>query len=204
MTEIIGAFNQLCICSGRTLSCYSDSLHRAGSAHCKVSTQKGLFCYRVMSFGLKNAGATYQRLMNKMFTKQLGRIIEVYIDDMVIKSKEADEHLRDIDECFQVLRYYRLRLNPTKCAFGVSSRQFLGYIVTKCGIEANPTQLQSISGLDTPKSVRDVQRLIGKIATLSRFILRISDRCEPFFKSIKKNTSSLWGPKQEKAFTELK
>ena len=80
----------------------------------------------------------------------------------------------------------------------------LGHIVTKRGIEANPTQFESISSLDMPKSMRDVQRLTGKIATLSRFISRMSDRCEPFFKSIKKNTSSLWGPEQEKAFIELK
>ena len=162
--------------------------------HTTFIMQKGLLCYRVMMFGLKNAGATYQCLMNKMFTKQLGRIIEVYIDDMVIKSKEADQHLRDIDECFQVFQSYKMRLNPAKCAFGVSSGQFLGHIVIKRGIEANPTQLEFISGLDTPKSVRDVQRLIGKIAALSRFISRMSDRYEPFFKSIKKNTSSLWGP----------
>ena len=84
-----------------------------------------------------------------------------------------------------------MRLNPAKCAFDVSSGQFLGRIVTKCGIEANPTQLESISGLDTPKSARDVQMLTGKTAALSRFISRMSDRCEPFFKSIKKNTSSL-------------
>ena len=97
-----------------------------------------------------------------------------------------------------------MRLNPAKYAFNVSSRQFLGQIVTKRGIEANPTQLESISGLDTPKSMRDVQRLTGKITALSKFISRMSNRCEPFFKSIKKNTSSLWGPEQEKAFTKLK
>ena len=82
-----------------------------------------------------------------------------------------------------------------KCAFGVSCGQFLGHTVTKQGIEANPTQLESISGLDTPKSVRDMQRLTSKIVALSRFISRMSDRCEPFFKCIKKNTSSFWGPK---------
>ena len=87
-----------------------------------------------------------------------------------------------------------MRLNPAKYAFGVSSGQFLGHIVTKRGIKANPMQLQSISGLDTPKSVKEVQRLTGKIVALSRFILRMSDRCEVFFKSIKKNTSSLRGP----------
>ena len=95
-------------------------------------------------------------------------------------------------------------MNPAKCAFGVSSGQFLGHIVTKRRIEANPTQLQSISGLDTPKSVREVQRLIGKIVAMSTFISRMSDRCEPSFKSIKKNTSSLWGLEQENAFTESK
>ena len=124
--------------------------------HTAFVTQKGLFCYRMMPFDLKNVGATYQRLMNKMFTKQLGRIIEVYIDNVVIKSKEADKHLRDIDECFQVLRCYKMWLNLAKCAFGVSSRQFLGHIVTKRGIMANPTQLQSIFGLNTRKSVREV------------------------------------------------
>ena len=121
--------------------------------HTAFVTQNGLFCYRVMSFGLKNAGATYQHLMNKMFTKQLGRIIEVYINDMVIKSKEVDQHLRDIDECFQVLWYYKMQLNPDKCVFGVSSGKFLGHIIAKHDIEANPTQLQSISRLDIPKSV---------------------------------------------------
>ena len=190
------------------LDAYSDynqiPMNPEDRIHTAFVTQKGMFCYRVMPFGLKNAGATYQRLMNKMFTKQLGRIIEVYIDDMVIKSREANQHLRDIDECFQVLRYYKMRLNHVKCAFGVSSGQFLGHIVTKRGIEANPTKFQSISGLDTPKFMREVQRLTGKIATLSRFISRMSDRYEPFFKSIKKNTSSLWGLEQEKAFTNLK
>ena len=97
-----------------------------------------------------------------------------------------------------------MRLNLAKCAFSVSSRQILGHIVTKHGIEANPTQLESISGLDTPKFVKDVQRLTRKITVLSRFISRMLDRCEPFFKSIKKNTSSLWGLEQENAFMELK
>ena len=83
-------------------------------------TEQGLFCYRVMPFGIKNAGATYQRLMNKMFTKQLGRIIEVYINDMVIKSIEAYQYLRDIDECFLVIIHYKMRLNLVKCAFVIS------------------------------------------------------------------------------------
>ena len=93
----------------------------------------------VIPFGLKNAGGTYPRLMNKMSTRQLGRIIEVYIDNMVIKSKEADQYLWDMDECFQVIRHYKMRLNPAKYAFGVFSGQLLGHIVTKRGIKVNPT-----------------------------------------------------------------
>ena len=96
-----------------------------------------------------------------------------------------------------------MRLNPMKCVFDVSFGKFLGHIVTKRGIEANLTQLESISSLDTPRYVRDVQRLTGKITALSRFISRMSERSKPFFKSIKKNTSSLWGQEQEKAFIEL-
>ena len=105
---------------------------------------------------------------------------------------------------FKSFWFYKMWLNPTKYAFGVSSGQFLEHIVTKRGIEANPMQLKSIFGLDTPKSMRDVQRLTEKIVALSRFVLRMLDRCEPFFKSIKKNISSLWGREQENAFTELK
>ena len=84
--------------------------------------------------------------MNKMFTKQLGRIIKVYIDDMVIKSKEADQHLRDIDECFQVLRHYKMRLNLAKCAFGVSSGQFLGHIVTNVALKLIRCNYNSFMG----------------------------------------------------------
>ena len=100
------------------LDAYSDynqiPMNPEDRIHTAFVTQKDLFFYRVTLFGLKNAGATYQHLMNKMFTKQLGKIIEVYIDDMVIKSKEADHHLRDIDECFQVLRHYKMWLNTSK------------------------------------------------------------------------------------------
>lgn len=123
------------------------SMNKDDHIHTTFTTERGLFCYKIMLFRLKNAGANYQRLMNKMFANQLGWIIEVYIDDMVIKSKEAVDHLWDIEECFQVLRHYRMSLNPTKCAFGVSSGQFLGHIVSKQGIEANPTQVESLSRL---------------------------------------------------------
>ena len=91
-----------------------------------------------MPFGPKNTGATYQRLVNKMFDKQIGRNMEVYVDDMLIKSKEEDTHLDDFKETFTTLRKYQMRLNPRKCAFEVASRKFLGVMVSQEGIEANP------------------------------------------------------------------
>ncbi|KAL0421433.1 UNVERIFIED_CONTAM: hypothetical protein Slati_3166200 [Sesamum latifolium] len=101
--------------------------------HKRVSfiTSDGTFCYVAMLFGLKNAGATYQRLMDKIFRPQLGRNMEVYVDDMLVKSKEAHHYVEDLEETFAVLGKYRLKLNPGKCTFGVSGGRFLGFIVTQ-------------------------------------------------------------------------
>ena len=101
-------------------------------------TLYGLFCYNVMPFGLKNTGATYQRLVTKMFKPLLGKTMEVYIVDMLIKSKEHPDHAGHLQEAFELLQEYNMKLNPSKCAFGVSSGRFLGFMVTQRGIEANP------------------------------------------------------------------
>ena len=93
-------------------------------------TSQGFFCYKVMLFGLKNVGATYQRLMNKMFAQQIGRNVQVYIDDMLVKSKWEDDHLTDLQETFDTLWSYNMKLNPSKCAFGVTARKFLGFMVS--------------------------------------------------------------------------
>ena len=93
-------------------------------------TSQWLYCYKVMPFGLKNAGATYQRLVNKMFSEQIGRNMEVYVDDILVKSKEELTHLDDLKETFATLRQYQMKLNPSKCAFGVASRKFLGFMVS--------------------------------------------------------------------------
>ncbi|KAI5318322.1 hypothetical protein L3X38_038030 [Prunus dulcis] len=95
------------------------------------NTERGLYCYTVMPFRLNNAGSTYQRLVNKMFKSQIGKTMEVYIDDMVVKSQEKSQHIRHLEEVFNILRRYSMRLSPKKCAFGVSSGQFLGKIVNK-------------------------------------------------------------------------
>ena len=113
-------------------------------------TSQGLFCYKVMSFGLKNAGATYQRLMNKMFANQIGRNVQVYIDDMLVKSRMED-HLEDLKETFNTFHYYNMKLNLSKCAFGVTVGKFLGFIVSQRGIEANHDKIRAIIEMTPPK-----------------------------------------------------
>ena len=132
-----------------------------------------------MSFGLKNAGFTYQRMMTRMFESQLGKNIEIYIDDMVVKSKVVSEHLGDLGNIFEVLRKYKLRLNASKCSFGVRSDKFLGYIVIHRGIEVNPDQIKTINNLQSPRNPKEVQKLTGMAAALNRFISRSADRCRP-------------------------
>ena len=97
-----------------------------------------------MPFGLKNVRATYQRLVNQMFNKQIGRKVEVYVDDMLVKSKEEEDHLDDLKETFNTLRPYSMKLNPSKCAFGVSSGKFLNFMVSQRGIEENPEKVRAI------------------------------------------------------------
>ncbi|XP_056854530.1 uncharacterized protein LOC130503980 [Raphanus sativus] len=167
-------------------------------------TDRGTYCYKVMPFGLKNAGATYQRLVNRMFADQLGKTMEVYIDDMLVKSLRADNHLAHLKECFAILNKYGMKLNPAKCTFGVSSGEFLGYIVTQRGIEANPKQISAVLNLPSPRNCREVQRLTGRIAALNRFISRSTDKCLPFYDLLRGNKKFIWDDKCEDAFVQLK
>nr|KYP71974.1 Retrovirus-related Pol polyprotein from transposon opus [Cajanus cajan] len=130
-------------------------------------TETANYCYRVMSFGLKNAGATYQRLMNKIFHDQIGRSMEVYVDDMVVKSSDVSTHVRDLAKVFQALRQHQMRLNPEKCVFGVSGGKFLGFMLSNRGIEANPDKFQAILDMKSPGTLKEVQKLAGRLTSLS-------------------------------------
>ena len=138
-----------------------------------------------MPFGLKNARATYQRLVNKMFNKQIGRNMEVYVDDMLVKSKEELAHLDDLRETFATLKQYQMKLSPSKCVFGVASGKFLGFMVSQRGIEANPEKVQAIINMTSSKTVKEVQKLTRRIAALNRFVSRATNKCLPFFKTLK-------------------
>ena len=142
-------------------------------------TSQRLYCYKVMPFGLKNARATYQRLVNCMFTHQIGRNVEVYVDDMLVKSKDEANHLDYLKETFSTLRKYNMKLNPEKCVFAVASRKLLGFMVSQRGIEANSDKVKAIIEVKSPKTVKEVQNLIGKVAALNRFVFRATNKCMP-------------------------
>ena len=141
----------------------------------------------MMPFRLKNVGATYQRLMNKMFAQQIGRNVEVYVDDMLVKSLREEEHSSDLQETFDTFRMYNMKLNPSKCVFGVTAGKFLGFMVSQRGIEINPEKVRAIMDLAPPKTVKEMQSLNGKIAALNRFVSRATDKCLPFFHILKRS-----------------
>ena len=144
-------------------------------------TPIGNYHYKVMPFSLKNAGSTYQKMMTRMFEPQLGKSIEVYIDDMVVKSKVVSEHVGDLGVIFGILRKHKLRLNASKCSFGVGSGKFLGYMVTHRGIEVSPNQIKAIHNLQAPQNQKEIQKLTGMIAALNPFISRSANRCRSFY-----------------------
>ncbi|KAL3519122.1 hypothetical protein ACH5RR_021711 [Cinchona calisaya] len=155
-------------------------------------TDRGTYCYSTMPFGLKNARATYQRLVNKTFKSQIGQNMEVYINDMVVKSRTYEETLEDLRETFETLKSIQMSLNPKKCTFGVPSEKFLRFIVSHQGIEANPEKVQVIINMKTPTSVKEVQRLTGRMAALNRFLSKSAERGLPFFQVIKKTEGFRW------------
>ena len=165
-------------------------------------TSQGLLCYKVKPFGLKNARATYQRLMNKMFAHQIGRNVQVYVDDMLVKSLHEEDHLDDLRETFNTLRSYTMKLNPNKCVFGVMEGKFLGFMVSQRGIEFNLEKIRAIVELEPPRMVKKVQSLNGKIAALNRFVSRAMVRCLPFFRTLRRPFK--WTDECQMAFDNLK
>ncbi|GJR18228.1 reverse transcriptase domain-containing protein [Tanacetum coccineum] len=171
-------------------------------------TDQGTYCYTKMSFGFKNARATYQRLVDGSFQTQIGRNLEAYVDNMVIKSKSKREMLADIAETFDNLRRINMKLNPKKCSFGVKEGKFLGYMVTSEGIQANPAKAKDIAEIQSPRTWGGMQSLAGKLAALNRFQSRSAEKSLPFFETLKDITKKnkddyRWTEKAENVFQEL-
>ncbi|GKB01514.1 reverse transcriptase domain-containing protein, partial [Tanacetum coccineum] len=170
-------------------------------------TSQGVYCYTKMPFGLKNAGATYQRLVDNAFEGQVGRNLEVYVDDLVIKSHTEDELVRDIVETFRALRQINMKLNPKKCTFGATEGMFLGYLIGTDGIKPCPDKTKAVIQLPSPRTMKEVQSLNGKLAGLNRFLSKSADKSLPLFKTLKKCAKKgdfRWTTEAEEAFTQLK
>ena len=153
-----------------------------------------------MSFGLKNAGVTYQRVIQMFLDQQIGCNIKAYIDDVVVKSKTTDNLIADLEEMFANLKRYRWKLNPSKCIFGVPSGILLGYIISARGIEPNPDKVSTITNMKWPTCIKDIQKLTGCMAALSHFISHLSEKGLLFFKHFKASEHFSWLEKADTAF----
>jgi hypothetical protein len=167
-------------------------------------TPHGICCYAAMTFDLKNAGATYQKAIQKCLESQIGKNVEAYVDDMVVKTTNEDDLIADLAQTFANLRHYRWKLNSEKCVFGVPSGKLLGFMVSHCGIEANPTKVDAIRRMNRPTVKKDVMNLTGMMAVLCRFISKLGEKGLSFFKLLKKSDKFKWTDEADQALEELK
>jgi hypothetical protein len=167
-------------------------------------TPFGMYCYTTMPFGLRNAGATYQRCMNHVFGEHIGRTIEAYVDDIVVKTKKASDLLSDLETTFKCLRAKGVKLNPEKFVFGVPRGMLLGFIVFEWDIEANLEKIAAITNMGPIKDLKGVQRVMGCLAVLSRFISRLGKKGLPLYRLLRKTERFTWTLKTEEALGNLK
>jgi hypothetical protein len=155
-------------------------------------TPFGVYCYVTMPFGLRNAGVTYQRCMQHVFGEHIGRTVEAYVDDIVVKTRKVDDLVADLSIAFGCLRANGVKLNPEKCVFGVPRGMLLGYIVSQRGIEANPEKVASLERMGPIRDIKGVQRVLGCLAALSRFISQLGEKGLPLYRLLKKHEHFSW------------
>ncbi|XP_059659004.1 uncharacterized protein LOC132305373 [Cornus florida] len=166
----------------------------------------GTFEWIVMPFGLKNAGATNQRAMNSIFHDMIGRFMEIYIDDVVVKSSAKRQHLEHLKRAFERMKVHKLKMNPLKCAFGVSAGNFLGFLVHKRGIKVDQNKVKAIINARAPANKKQVQRFLGQVGFLRRFISNHAGRVHVFstLVKLKSHEKFHWDESHQKAFDKIK
>jgi hypothetical protein len=198
--------------AGSALLCFLDCYSGYHQIALKVSDQDkttfitphDIYYYMVMTFGLKNAGATYQKAIQKCLESQISKNVEAYVDDVVVKTTDEDDLIADLAQTFANLRRYRWKLNPEKCVFGVPSGKVLGFMVSHRGIKANPTKVDTIRRMNRPTRKKDVMNLTGMMAALGRFISNLGEKGLPFFKLLKNSNKFEWTDEVDQALEELK
>jgi hypothetical protein len=177
---------------------------KADRKHTAFVTVDGLYFYVVMPYGLLNALPTFACAMNITLGDLVRDIVEVYVDDIVVKTRESNSLLENLAQVFNKLRATCTKLNPEKCFFGISAGKLLGFLVSHRGIEANPDKIRAIKAMRPPARFKDVQKLTGSLAALSRFISRLAERALPFFKLMRGSSPFTWTEQAEQAFQEMK
>ena len=198
--------------AGAELLCFLDAYSGYHQIRMKKSDQKatsfitpfGTYCYVTMPFGLKNAGATYQRTMQRCLKDQIGRNVHAYVDDIAVMTRKGSDLISDLKETFDNLRQYKMMLNPLKCVFGVPAGKLLGFIVSHRGIEVNPEKIKAILNIKRPTCLKDVQRLTGCVAAISRFVSRLGEKALPLYKLLKKTDKFVWDDAADVALQGLK
>jgi hypothetical protein len=198
--------------AGSELLCFLDAYSGYHQIKMKESDQLatsfitpfGMYCYVTMSFGLRNTGATYQRCMQHVFGDHIRRTVEAYVDDIVVKTRKADDLVSDLNVAFGCLRANGVKLNPEKCVFGVTRGMLLGYIVSQRGIEANPEKVAALERMGPFRDLKGVQRVLGSLAALSRFISRLGEKGLPLYWLLKKHEQFSWSAEAQEALDKLK
>jgi hypothetical protein len=189
------------------LDCYSGyhhsgyhqiGLHPDNEDKTTFITPHDIYCYKVMTFGLKNARATYQKEIQKCLASQIRKNIEAYVDDVVVKTTKEDQLIADLTKTFANLRKFQWKLNPTKCVFGVPSELLLGFMVGHRGIEANLAEVDTIRKMAKPSNKKDVMKLTGMMAALRRFTSKLVEKGLPLFKLLKKADKFMWDDEAQK------
>ncbi|KAL6331477.1 hypothetical protein AAG906_011417 [Vitis piasezkii] len=157
-----------------------------------------------MPFGLKNASATYQRAMHKIFDDMLHKNVECYVDDIVVKSRKREDHMRDLRMVFDRLRRYQLKMNPLKCAFGVTSGKFLGFIIQHRGIEVDQSKIATFRDMSEPRNLQELRSIQRRLAFIRQFISNLTGRCQPFNQLMKKDVPFFWDEACHNAFESIK
>jgi hypothetical protein len=167
-------------------------------------TPLGMYCYVTMPFGLRNAGATYQRCMQHVLRDHIGRTVEACVDDIVVKTRKADDLVCDLNIAFGCLRANGVKLNPEKCVFGVPRGMLLGYIICQRGIKANPKKVAALERMGPIWDLKGVQRVLGCLAALSRFISRLGEKGLPLYRLLKKHEHFSWTVEAQEALDKLR
>jgi hypothetical protein len=167
-------------------------------------TPFGMYCYVTMPFGLRNAGATYQRCMQHVFGDHIGRTVEAYVDDIVVKTRKADDLGNDLHMAFDCLRANGVKLNPEKCVFGVQRGMLLGFIISQRGIEPNPENVTAVERMGPIRDLKGVQKVLGCLTALSHFISRLGEKGLPLYRLLKKHEHFSWTVEAQEVLDKLK